>query len=111
MKESFIDGDRSVVVNDQPPEVAEPGKAFHLPETPVSTQRSAILHARLAAIPAMRCHQGDSACRQPLAQRIAVIGAISNHKRWFLARPSATMSPGHADRCERFFREPDFVGR
>jgi hypothetical protein len=112
MKESFIDGDRAVVANDQPAEVAEPGEgAFHLPTTPVSTQRSAILRARLAAIPAMRCHQGDSACRQPLAQRIAVIGAISNHERWFLAWPSTAMSPGHADRRERLFREPDFVGR
>ncbi len=97
MKESFIDGDRAVVANDQPAEVAEPSEgAFHLPTTPVSTQRSAILRARLAAIPAMRCHQGDSACRQPLAQRIAVIGAIRNHTRWFLAWPSA--------RCRRVTR-------
>src|SRR5690242_1334906 len=99
MKESFIDGDRAIVANDQTAEVAEPGEgAFHLPTTPVSTQRSAILRAWLGAIPAMWCHQGDSACRQPLAQRIAVIGAISNHTRWFLAWPSTAMSPGHANR-------------
>ena len=110
MKESFIDGDRAIVANDQPAKVAEPSKgAFHLPATPVSTQRPAILRARLAAIPAMRCDQFDSSCCQPLAQRIAVIGAIGNHTRWFLPWPSAAMSPGHADRRERFFREPDLV--
>jgi hypothetical protein len=110
MKESFIDGDGAVVADNQPAKVAEPGQsAFHLPATSVSTQRSAILRARLDAIPAVRCYQFDPACRQPLAQRIAVIGAIGNHSRWFLPWSSAAMSPGHLDRRERFFREPDLI--
>ena len=55
MKESFIDGDRAIVADDQSAEVAEPGEsAFHLPAMPVATQRSTILGARLAAIPAVR---------------------------------------------------------
>src|SRR5579864_7452096 len=111
MKESFINGDRAIVANNQPAEVAEPGQgAFHFPATSVSTQRSAILRARLAAIPAVRCYQFDSTCRQPPSQRIAVVGAIGNHTRWFLTWPSAAMSPSHLDRRECFFREPDLVG-
>jgi hypothetical protein len=44
----------------------------------------------------MRRHQFDSACRQPLAQRIAVIAANGNHTQWFLAWPSTAVSPGQA---------------
>ena len=110
MKESFINRDRAIIANDQSAEVTEPGKgAFHLPATPVSTQRSAILGARLDAIPAVGCYQFDPACCQPLAQRVAVVGAISAHTLRFLPWPSAAMSPGHVDRRERFFREPDLV--
>jgi hypothetical protein len=112
MKERFIDVDRAIVGNDQSGEVAEPGEgAFHLLTTPVSTQRSTILGARLAAIAAVRRYQFDSSCRQPLAQRIAVVRAIGNHTRRFLAWPAAAMSSAHADRRECFFREPDLVRR
>src|ERR1700756_4503775 len=110
MKESFIDGDRAIVANDQSAKVAEPGEsALYLPATPVSTQRSAILRARLAAIPAMRCNQLNSSRRQPRPQRIAIIGAIGNHPLHFLSWSAAAMSPSHADRRERLFGEPDFV--
>ena len=53
----------------------------------------------------------DPACRQPLAQGIAVVGAIGNHTLGFLTWPSSALSPAHTNRRERFFREPDFVGR
>jgi hypothetical protein len=110
MKKSFIDCDRAVVANDQSTEVAEPGEgAFHLPAASVAAQRSAILRARLASIPAMRGDQFDALRRQSLAQRIAVVGAIRNHSLRFLAcSPAATWS-GHVDRRERLFREPDLV--
>jgi len=110
MKESFIDGGRAIVANDQAAKVAEPREsAFHFPATLVPAQHSAILGARLAAIAAMRCDQFDPSCRQPLAQRIAVVGAIGNHTLGFLAWPSAAVSLRHADRRERFFRESDLV--
>src|ERR1700739_1080632 len=110
MKESFINCDRAIVADHQSTEVAEPGEgAFHLPAMPVATQRSAILGARLAAVPAGGGYQFDPACCQPLAQRIAVVGAIGNYTRWFLPWPSAAMSPGHPDRRGCFFREPDLV--
>ena len=110
MKESLIDGDGAIVANDQTTKVAEPGKgAFDFPTTPIPAQRSAVLGARFAAIPSMRRDQFDASCRQPLAQRIAVVGAIGNHTLRFLTWPSAAMLPAHADRRERFFREPDLV--
>jgi hypothetical protein len=112
MKEGFIDCGRAVVANDQSAKVAEPCKgSFHFPATAVAAQRSTVLSARLAAIPAMRCNQLDPSGRQPLAQRIAVVGAVGNDTLRFLPWPSAAMSPGYVDRRERFFREPDLVGR
>ena len=110
MKKSFIDSDRAVVADDQSTEVAEPGEgAFHLPTASVAAQRSAILRARLASIPAMRGDQFDAARRQSLAQGIAVISAIRNHPLRFLACSPAATSPGHVDRSERLFRQPDLV--
>ena len=110
MKEGFVNSDRTIVAHDQSAKVAEPSQgAFHLPATPVPAQRSAILPARLASIPAMRCDQLDPACGQPLAQRIAVVGPIRDHPQGFLAWPSSAMAPGYANRRECFFREPCFV--
>src|SRR6266576_835751 len=110
MKKSFIDRDQAVVANDQSTEVAEPGQgAFHFPPALIAAQRSAILRARLASIPAMRGDQFDASRRQSLAQRIAVIGAIRNHPLRFLACSPTATSPGHVNRSQRLFREPDFV--
>ena len=112
MKESFIDGGRAIVANDQTAKVSEPSKgALHFPTAPIAAQHSTVLGARLAAIPTMRRDQFDPACRQPLAQRIAVVGAIGNHTLGFLTWPSTALSPAHTNRRQRFFREPDFVGR
>ena len=112
MKKGLVDGIGAVVANHQASKIAEPGKgAFDFPATLVSAQRSAILRARFAAIPAMRCDQFDPLHSQPLAQRVTVVGAIGNHTLRFLPRPSAAMAPGHVDRRECFFGEPDLIGR
>ena len=111
MKKSFVDDNRAIVANDQAAIIAEPSEgAFYLPAPPVAAQRSAILGGRLAAIPAMRNDQFNASRGQLRAQRIAVKGTIGNYPPHFLTGPSAAMLPGHADRRERFFREPDFVG-
>src|SRR5208283_1209347 len=110
MKEGFINGGRTIVANDQTAKIAEPGKgAFYFPAALVAAQSSTVLRGRLAAILAMRRDQGDPSRGQPLAQRITVVGTIGNHPLGFLAWPSTALSPGHADRRERFFREPRFV--
>jgi len=110
MKEGFINSDRTIVAHHQSAKVAEPRQgAFNLPAAPVTAQRPAILRLRFAAIPAVRCDQFDSSRRQPLAQRVAVVSAIGYDPLGFLAWPPRAMSPGHADRRERFFREPDFI--
>src|SRR5215469_4169243 len=92
MKESLINRDRAIVANDQSAKVTEPSQgAFHFPAPPVAPQRSPILPARLAAVPAVRCDQLDSSCRQPLPQWVAVIGTIRNDTPGFLAgSPAAT---------------------
>ncbi len=110
MKEGFINGDGTVIADDQAAEIAEPGQgSFHLPATPVTAQRPSLLRARLAAIPAVRCDPFASSGRQPFAQWVAVVSAIGYHPLGFLARPPSAMSPGHADRRECFFHEPDFL--
>ena len=110
MKKGLVDGDRTIIADDQTAIVAEPGEgAFDLPATPVTAQRSAILRARLAAIPAMRHDQLNASRRQLRAQRIAVEGSVRNHTPHFLTRPTAAMPPTHTDRGERFLREPDLV--
>ena len=110
MKESFVDGDRAVVANDQPAIVAEPSEgALDLPPATVAAQRSTVLRTRLAAIPAMRRNQFDSSLGQLRAQRIAIVSAVGNDTPHSLVWPAAAMPPTHADRGERFFGEPDLV--
>ena len=110
MKESFVNSDRTIVAHDQSAKVAQPSQgAFYFPATPVSAQRSAVLLARLAAIPSMRHDQLDASCRQPLAEWVAVISAIGDHPLGFLAWPPTAASPGYPDGSKRFFREPRFV--
>ena len=112
MKESFVNGDRAIVAHDQTAKVAQPRKgALHLPATSVATQGATVLGARFAAIPAMWGNQFDAAGRQLCLQRITIESAIGNDTPHFLPRPSAMVPPAHADRGERFLREPDLIGR
>src|SRR5579859_338961 len=111
MKESFVNGVGAIVANDQTTKVAEPGEgAFYFPTAAIAAQGPAVLGTRLAAIAAMRRDQLDPSLCQSRAQRIAVVGAVGNHALRLLAWASSAMPPAHADRRERFFREPNFVG-
>src|SRR5215467_9187023 len=86
MKESFINGDRTIVANDQSAKVAQPSQgAFHFPAPSVTAQCATVLPTRLSAVPTMRCDQLDASCRQPLAEWVAVIGAIGDHP-WVFSR-------------------------
>ena len=110
MKESFVNSDQAIVANDQSAKVTEPREgAFHFPAPSVAPQRSPILLARLAAVPAVRCDQLDSSCRQPFPQRVTVISTIGNDTPGFLPWPPAAMLPAYADGRECFFREPRLV--
>jgi hypothetical protein len=110
MKESLIDGNRTVVANHQPAVVAEPGEgAFNDPATMVATQRSAILGRWFASIAAMRGDQFDASRCQLRTQRIAVIPAVANDTPRFLARSSTATPVGYPYRSDRFFGEPRFV--
>ncbi len=110
MKKRFVDGNGAIVANNQTTEVAEPGEgAFYFPTSPIATQGPAVLGARLAAIPTVRYDQFDASRRQLRTQWIAVQGAVGNHTPHFLTGPSTAVLAAHADRRERFFREPDLV--
>jgi hypothetical protein len=56
----------------------------------------------------MRADQLDATMPQAFPQRIAVIGFVGNHTQGLLSRTPGVMASAHADRRQRFFREPDF---
>jgi len=108
MKERPINGQRAVVADDQPTEVAEPGEgAFHGPAPPVAPQRPAVLGRGLATIFAVRGDQLDAAPRQLLAQRVTVVAAVGDEALRFLPGTPGPMPPPYADRGERRLDEPD----
>src|SRR3989475_6539810 len=109
MKERPVDRERAVIAHHQAAKVSEPGVgAFDDPTALVPPQRSTILCRGFLAVRAMRRDQFDSAPRQPLAQRIAVVGFVGDHPHRLLPGTPGTMTPAYADRRERGFREPDF---
>lgn len=69
------------VADDKSAEVLKPGKqAFDFPATFVSTQRSAVLGGRFAAIASMRSNHLHAAFfGQPAIQVVAVIGLVADH--------------------------------
>src|SRR5260370_14322735 len=102
MKERAIYRERAVVAHHQAAEVSEPGVgAFDDPATPVPPQRSPILRRRFLAVGAMRRDQFDSAPRQPLAQRIAVVAFVGERPPQFLPLTPSTMTPSYAALRER----------
>ncbi len=109
MKERAIDCERTVVADNQAPEVSQPGVgAFHDPSPLVPPQGPAILRRRPNAILLVRADQFDPALLQPFPQRIAVVGFVRDHPHRLLPRTTRVMTPPYADRRERRFREFDF---
>ena len=109
MKEPTIDRQRTVVAHGQTSVVAQPRKgALNDPASLVSPQGSAVLRGRLAPSFAMRNDQLDAVPRILLAQRIAVVAAVGDHRLGLLSRPTRMMPSPHSDRRERRLREFDF---
>jgi hypothetical protein len=109
MKKGAIDCERAIVTHYQATEVAEPGVgAFDDPTPLVPPQCPAILRCWPNAILLVRADQFDAAPPQAFAQRIAVVGFVSNHPQRFLPWPAGMMTPSYPDGRERRFREPDF---
>lgn len=108
MKEALVNGQRAVVADDQPAEVAEPSKgALHDPPSLVAAQRSTVLGRRFAPILPMRGDQLDAPRRQLLAQRVAIVAAISDQAKRLLPRTTRVMPTPYTDRRERRRDEPD----
>src|SRR5579863_1676744 len=109
MKERAIDGERTVVADNQTPEVSQPCVgAFHDPSPPVAPQRSAILRRGPNAILLVRTDQFDPALPQAFPQRITVICFVGDHPQRLLPRTTRAMTPPYADRGQRRLRELDF---
>jgi hypothetical protein len=84
-------------------EIVEPGKeALDFPAAAVATQFAAVLSALPAAIVLVRRDQSDTMfLPEALIERIAVVGAVTDHSFWF--SPRETLLDGGFDEF-RFMR-------
>jgi hypothetical protein len=73
---------------DQSPKIVEPSKeALDFPATAITAQLAAVLGALAATIVFVRRDEMDAVCLpEALIQRIAVVGAVSDHSFWFGSR-------------------------
>ena len=111
MKESLVDGKRAIVAHDESAEVAEPCEgSFHGPSTLIAAQGSTILGRGPAPVLTVRGDQVDTACRQLLAQWIAIVAAVGNEANRLLPRPAGSMPSPYLDRGEGCFDELDLRG-
>ncbi len=102
MKESLVNGERTVVADYQAAEIAEPREgAFDRPAPSVATQPPTVLRRRFASILAVRRDQLDAARCQLRAQWVAIVAAIGDEAQGLLPRTPGAMSPSYPDRGER----------
>ena len=112
MKEAPVNGQRAVIAHDQAAEVSQPGeRAFHLPPSPVSPERPAVLRRGLAPILAVRGDQLDAAPRQLPPQRITVVAPVGNQALRLLPGASGSMPTPYTNRRERRLDEFDLRRR
>src|SRR5262249_16827047 len=95
MKERSIHGQMSVVTDDQPAVVAQPGKgAFYFPSFPITTECSAVVYQIAGSIASVGDNQQNTSRFQSQAQRIAVVAAIGNQTLGLLWSAAAKKSDG-----------------
>jgi hypothetical protein len=94
----------------QPAELTEPCVgAFDDPATLVSAQLAAIFVLPQLVVGPVGRDQLDAARREPLAQRVGVVGAVRDHALGFL--PRTAFGAGDFDFGERGFRKRNFSRR
>jgi hypothetical protein len=99
------------MTHDESAEIAKPSEgALHGPASFVAAQRSAVLRGRLAPVLSVRHDQLHAACRQLLAQRIAIVGAVGDDPNRLLPRTPGLMPSSYTDRRERRLDELDLRG-
>jgi hypothetical protein len=99
------------MADEETTEVAQVSKgAFDLPAFAIATQGASILQGGAPPPAAMRTDQFDPACRQPLAEALRIVSAITDESCGTRARTTGP-GTGHLDRAQGFFREGDFRGR
>ena len=108
MDEGGVGGSAVLVAGGESSEVSEPGDgAFNLPSFSVSSEWATVLGFGLLAVLAMGTDQFDAALLQPVAQRVAVVGAVGDQARGVAARASG-FAIADLDGAERFLDERDF---
>ncbi len=109
MKEGLVNRKRAVIADHQSAEVTQPSEgALNNPPSLITAQRAAVLRRRFAAILPMRDDQLDAACRQLLAQGVAIVTPVGNQAAGLLPGTTAAVPVPYADRRERRRDELDF---
>ncbi len=108
MKEGLVNRKRAVIADHQSAEVTQPSEgALYDPSSLIAAQRSTVLRRRFAAILPMRDDQLDAACRQLLAQGVAIVAPVGDQAAGLLPGTTAAMPVPYADRRERCRDELD----
>ena len=99
-----------LMTNQQPAKLAEPGVgALHDPSPLVAAEFASVFVSPFLVVAPVRCNQFNAALAQPLAQRIGIVAAISDHA--FRLLPRAAFPARDADFGERGFRKRNFCRR
>lgn len=107
----MINREVAFMADEETTEVAQVSKgAFDLPAFAIATQRAAILQGGAAAPTAMRTDQLDPACRQPLAEALRVVSAVTDEPGGTIAWTTRA-SARHLHCPQGFLRKGDFRGR
>lgn len=108
MNEGGVGGSAVFVASGESSEVSEPRDgAFDFPPFSVSSEWATILGIGLLAVFAMGTDQFDAALLQPVAQGVAVVGAVGDQARGVAARASG-LAVADLDGAERLLDERDF---
>ena len=110
MEEALIEGQESIVADEEATEVTQVSKgAFNFPSPTIAPQRAAILQSNPAA-PAVWTNQFDPARGEPCAKALRVISAVTDQSAWAGARAPRS-GAWHLHRSQGLLREDDLGGR
>ena len=110
MEEALIEGEESIVPDEEAAEVTQVGKgAFNFPAPSITPQRAAILQ-RDPAAPAVWADQFNSTGGESCTEALRVISAVTDQSTWTGARAAGSWAR-HLHRSQGFLREDDLGGR
>jgi hypothetical protein len=111
MEEALIKREVAFMADEKTAEVAQVSKgAFNLPASAIAAQGASILQGGAAAPTAMGTDQLDPACRQPRAEVLRVVSAVTDEPGGTIAGTTRA-DTWHLHGLQSFFCEGDFRGR